>query len=213
MRLYRVLFATALFPVCAASTAQVQVNPQLGVTFQNLTDAPDGTEYKTNAGFILGADVRIGEAFYIQPGAFFGRNATTISVPVVTQDPNNPNATVTTEIEDGLIRSILKLRAQVGYKLINEEQFKLRFAVGPSYDVLLSVDSKDDDIDWNEGNFNNGSFNLDAGLGFDIAFLTLEPGMSFGLSQVYNDNVLVQDIDSKYITFYFTAGLVFGKGM
>jgi hypothetical protein len=205
------LAVVALF--AGTSSAQFQLNPQLGVTFQNLTDAPSGTEYKANVGFLIGADGRIGSALYIQPGVFFGRNATTITSTVVTPDPNNPNGEIQTVIEDDLIRSILKLRAMLGYKLINEEQFKLRLAVGPSYDVLMSVDNRNDKIDWNKGDFNSGSFNLEAGLGFDIAFLTFEPGVAFGLSNVYSDNVRVKDINSRYFTFYFTAGLVFGKGM
>ena len=32
-----------------------------------------------------------------------------------------------------------------------------RYMLGASYDVLLSVDNKDDNIDWNKGDFNNGS--------------------------------------------------------
>ena len=164
-------------------------------------------------GFLVGADARIGSAFYVQPGIFFGRNVTAVTQESVTVDPNDPNVTITTEIEDGLVRSILKLRAQAGYKLVNEESFKLRIAVGPSYDVLMSVDNKDDKIDWNKGDFNEGSFNLEAGLGLDIAFLTLEPGAAFGLSRVYRDNPAFRDINSRYLTFYFTAGMVLGKGM
>lgn len=205
------IVAAALF--ASTAVAQFQLNPQLGITFQNLTDAPSGTEYKANVGFLIGADGRIGSALYIQPGVFFGRNATTITSTVITPDPNNPNGEIQTVIEDDQIRSILKLRAMLGYKLVNEEQFKLRLAVGPSYDVLMSVDSRNDKIDWNQGDFNSGTFNLEAGLGFDIAFLTFEPGVAFGLSNVYSDNVRVKDINSKYFTFYFTAGIVFGKGM
>ncbi len=196
----------------AGAYGQLQVNPQLGVTFQNLTDTPENAEYKANVGFLLGVDARIGDAFYLQPGAFFGRNATTISYIVPVTDPNNPGATTETVIEDDLVRSILKLRAMLGYKIVNEESFKLRFAVGPSYDVLLSVDNQDDKIEWNKGDFNDGSFNLEAGLGFDLAIVTIEPGVAFGLSKVFNDNPTVQDIDSKYFTFYFTAGIVLGNG-
>lgn len=203
----------AVLAMSATSVAQFQINPQLGVTFQNLTDTPENAEYKANVGFLLGADARIGGALYLQPGVFYGRNATTVSylVPDVS-DPNNPTATTETVIEDDLVRSILKLRAMLGYKLVNEESFKLRLAVGPSYDVLMSVDNKDDKIEWNKGDFNDGSFNLEAGLGFDLAIVTLEPGVAFGMSKVFSDNPAVNDIDSKYFTFYFTAGIVFGNG-
>jgi hypothetical protein len=208
----KALFLGAMALIATTSSAQFQLNPQLGITFQNLTDQPDGVRYKANVGFLIGVDGRIGDALYLQPGVFFGRNATAVTQEQISQDPINPGATVTTEIEDGLVRTILKLRAQLGYKLVNEENFKLRFAFGPSYDVLLSVDDQDDNINWNKGNFNDGSFNLEAGLGFDIAFMTFEPGAAFGLTRVFNDNPAVKDINSKYFTFYFTAGIVLGKG-
>jgi hypothetical protein len=99
-----------------------------------------------------------------------------------------------------------------GWKLINGDGFKLRLAVGPSYDFLLSVDDKDDKLGFEEADFTSGSFNLDAAVGMDIAFFTVEPGVSFGLSQVYSDNIRTQEIDSKYLTFSLTVGLVFGSG-
>ncbi|MBL7962592.1 MAG: outer membrane beta-barrel protein [Flavobacteriales bacterium] len=189
--------------------AQLQFNPQLGVTFQQLTNAPERATYKANAGWILGMDVRIGDTFFLQPGAFFGRNATTVTQQITS---GSGSGTVTT-IEDDIIRTYLKLRVLGGWKLINGDAFKLRLAVGPSYDMLLSVDNTNEDISYNqEAYFANGSFNLEAGLGMDIAFFTVEPGVAFGLTQVYNDNILVKDIDSKYLTFYLTVGLVFGKG-
>ncbi len=192
--------------------AQWQFNPQIGLTFQNLTDAPENAEYKAKAGWILGMDARVGETFYLQPGLFFARNATTITTEVPSADPNNPGTITTTSIEDDIVRSFAKLRLMGGWKLINGDAFKLRLAVGPSYDFLLSVDDKDNKLDFEEADFTSGSFNLDAAVGMDIAFFTVEPGVSFGLSQVYSDNIRTQEIDSKYLTFSLTVGLVFGSG-
>lgn len=192
--------------------AQWQFNPQIGLTFQNLTDAPENAEYKAKAGWILGMDARVGETFYLQPGLFFARNATTITTEVPSADPNNPGTITTTSIEDDIVRSFAKLRLMGGWKLINGDAFKLRLAVGPSYDFLLSVDDKDNKLDFDEADFTSGSFNLDAAVGMDIAFFTVEPGVSFGLSQVYSDNIRTQEIDSKYLTFSLTVGLVFGSG-
>ena len=57
------------------------------------------------------------------------------------------------EIEDGLVRTNFKLRAMLGYKVINDEGFKLRLSAGPSYDVLMSVDNTEDNI--GEGRFSH----------------------------------------------------------
>ena len=103
----------------------------------------------------------------------------------------------------------MKLKALVGYNLTDGDGFRLRFNTGPTYDVLLSVDDKDDKIEWNKDDFNSGSFNWNAGLGADITIITLETGMTYGLSKVFKE----QDgftSDAKYFTFYVTAGVVFG---
>ncbi|HRN36089.1 MAG TPA: hypothetical protein PLL18_04160, partial [Flavobacteriales bacterium] len=76
-------------------------------------------------------------------------------------------------------------------------------------EALLSVDSKDDKIAFNKSDYNGGSFNLDAGLGFDVAFLTLETGVSYGLSNAYKDEGKFLS-DSKYFTWYATLGVVIG---
>ena len=77
--------------------------------------------------------------------------------------------------------------------------------------MLLSVDDKNDKIGYNAGDFNNGSLNIDAALGFDMGLFTLEPSVSFGLSRVFNDNLLVRDIDSRYLTYGLTLGVNFGN--
>jgi len=191
------LFVTAI----GAAQAQVQVNPQMGLTYQHLTDAPKGTSFKGAVGWQLGADLRFGDRLFFQPGAFFGRNATMVS-----QDNGE-----TTAIEDNLVRTTLKLKALAGYRIIDSYNFDLRFMAGPTYDVLLSADDKDDKIGWNKGDFNSGSFNVDAGLGFDFGYFTLEPSASFGLSRAFSNAEGLKDIDSKYITYALTIGVNFGN--
>ena len=199
------LLASTLALAAAGAMAQTQFNPQIGLTMQNLTETPDGTEAKLTAGWQVGADIRFGDAFYIAPGIHFARSATVLAVQV--------GDSVSTEIEDNLIRSYLKLRTLVGYKLINEDEFKLRIQAGPSYDLLLSVQDKDDTFDWDKDrDLNSGTWNLDAGLGLDIAIFTVEAGAQYGLSNVFKDDGELKEFDSKFMTWYLTVGLVFGGG-
>lgn len=184
----------------AAALAQFQVNPQMGLNFQQLTQGRQGMGDRVGLGYDVGLDLRFGDRLFFQPGAFLGRSAT-----VVTFDQFE-----NTTIESDLVRTHLKLRAQAGYRLIDSYQFDLRFMAGPSYDVLLSVDDKDGAINWNEGDFNKGSFNLDAGLAFDMGLFSLSPTASFGLSRVFSDADGVGDIDSRYITYGLTIGVNFG---
>jgi hypothetical protein len=190
----------ALLALASAAQAQLQVNPQLGITLTDLTNDQPGVESKAAVGFQLGADLRVGGRFYFQPGAHFGRSATTVKYAF----------SDTTVIEDNLIRTTLKAKALVGFNLIHSDAFKLRVNAGPTYEVLLSVDSKDDEIEFNKDDYNAGSFNMDAGVGVDLAILTAETGISYGLSNAYKDaGELTSDV--RYFTFYVTLGVVIGS--
>jgi hypothetical protein len=190
-----------LLGLSTAACAQLQVNPQIGGTFVDLTDDGNGVTTKAAFGFQIGLDARIGDRLYFQPGAYFGRNATVVKL----------TALDTSVIQDDLIRTTAKVKALMGYNIIHGEGFKLRVNAGPTYEVLLSVDSKDDKIAFNKDDYNAGSFNLDAGLGVDIALFTAEAGVSYGLTNAYKDQDQLSS-DAKYFAFYFTIGLVFGSG-
>lgn len=192
-----------LLPLFAASigsaSAQIAINPQLGITYSNLTNTPSNVVTSAAVGFQLGADLRFGDRLYFQPGAYFGRNATVIKFTPLD----------TSFIEDNLIRTTAKVKALLGYNLIHGESFRLRVNAGPTYEALLSVDSKDDKIAFNKSDYNGGSFNMDGGLGVDLAFVTLETGVSYGLSNAYKDEGKLLS-DSKYFTWYATLGVVIG---
>lgn len=197
-KLLLIAFAATL---AGSANAQFQVNPQLGVNYRSITDEQAGVDFKASMGWQLGADLRFGDRLYIQPGGFFGRSAT-----VVKQTFND-----TLQLEDDLVQTNLRLRAMVGYRIIDTYQFDVRFAMGPSYDVLLSVDNRNDQIEFNKGDFRGGSFNIDAALGFDMGLVTLEPSVSFGLSKVFQENLAVQEIGSKYLTYGLTLGINLGN--
>jgi hypothetical protein len=196
----KTLIVLALTGASAAAQGQFQVNPQMGLTYQHLSSDQPNVEFRGAVGWQLGADFRIGDRAYIQPGVFFGRNTTAVKTSL--------NDSVLAEGD--IVRTNLRLKMLGGYRIVDTYQFDLRFFAGPTYDVLLSVDDKDDEIGWNEGDFNKGSFNIDAGLGFDMGLFTLEPSVSFGLSRVFSDNPTVKDIGSKYLTYGLTVGLNFG---
>lgn len=196
----KIISSLVLKSFSVAALAQFQVNPQMGLTFQDLSGNQENFGSRASLGYTVGADLRFGDRLFFQPGAFIGRSATVVSY----------DDFETTTLERDLLRTHLKLRALAGYRIIDSYQFDLRFMAGPSYDVLLSVDDKDDGIGWNEGDFNKGSFNVDAGLAFDMGLFTLSPTASFGLSRVFSDAAGVKDIDAKYITYGLAIGVNFG---
>lgn len=192
----KIFLTWAAIAAVATASAQFQVNPQAGLTFQNLTQPGEGQKFKAALGWTLGADLRFGDKLFLQPGAFLSRNTTTISI----QDSTASYADL------DLNTTNLRLRGLVGYRVIDSYQFDLRVMVGPSYDVILSKKLEDGSGDA----FNSGSFNLEAGLGLDMGLVTLSPTMTFGLSKVFKDNPNVQAVDSKYFTYGLTVGINIG---
>ena len=198
--MHRILLTATVAIGATWANAQFAINPQLGLNFTDLTDDPTSVTTKAAVGFQVGADLRLGDRLYFQPGAYFGRGATVVKSTIID----------TAIVEDNLIRTTAKVKALMGFNLVHNDAFKLRVNVGPTYDVLLSVDSKDSRIDFNKDDYNAGSFNMDAGVGADIAMFTVETGVSYGLSKAYKDTDQLRS-DAKYFTFYATIGLVFGN--
>ena len=195
------ILIVALVATATTAQAQFQANPQIGVTYQSITNPGPGISYKANMGWQMGADLRFGDRLYFQPGAFFGRNATV----------EGRTLSDTLSIENDIVRTNLRMKALFGYRIIDTYQFDLRFAMGPTYDVLLSVDDRNDQIGYNQGDFRRGSLNIDAALGFDMGLITVEPSVSFGLSRVFADNPTVKDLGSRYLTYGLTFGINLGN--
>jgi hypothetical protein len=186
---------TAFAPI--ALCAQVAINPQIGITLATLTPAQVGVQYKANVGVLAGADLRIGERFYLQPGAFFVSSKTAVSVG---------DSLVT---EDHLVWNSLKLKALAGYNLLDGDDFRLRIIAGPTYNWLLSATGKDDHIKVEMKDFNTGTWGVDAGLGIDLTIFTVQGGVNYGLSKAYKSQEGNTN-DVRFITYYVTVGVVLG---
>ncbi len=192
-RLRSLLFLA--FPL--VTTAQVAFNPQLGMALTTLTPEQEGVQYKSDVGVLAGADLRIGQRFYFQPGAYFVSSKTAVSVG---------DSLVT---EDHLIWNSMKVKAEVGYNLLDGDDFRLRVNAGPTYNWLISATGKDDNIKVDLKDYNSGSFNLDAGAGIDLWIISLETGISYGLTKAHKE-VDGFSSDAKFFTYYVTAGVVLG---
>jgi len=176
--------------------AQIQFNPQIGITTLSIKNPPTGVTYDGKIGMSLGADLRFGERFQIQPGVHYVSSVTAFEA----------TGTAAT-IGDVALKS-LKLKALAAFNLIDAGQFKLRLNAGPAYDFLLSAKNKStkDDL---KSDFKNGTFFLQGGVGLDFLFLTADLGYAQGLSQTFANEGAP---DAKMAGMYFTVGVIFGNG-
>ncbi len=176
--------------------AQIQFNPQIGMSFMTIKNPPPGVTYDGKVGGVLGADLRFGKKIQFQPGAFF--------VNSVTAYQNTNGITTSGDIT---YKSI-KLKALAAYNIIDGGQLKFRVNFGPAYDFLLTAKEKKSGNDL-KSDFKNGTFFLQGGVGVDILFLTADLGYAYGLTQTLAGEAAP---DSKNAGVYFTVGVIFGKG-
>jgi hypothetical protein len=196
MKAYAWYLVLSAFIISTPLAAQFQLNPQIGVNFTDVdVDLNDliGVDPKTEgkAGILVGADLRLGQRFYVQPGLFVVGSKIVYSF---------------NDDEYEVSRWGARLKGQLGYKLI-DDAFTLRVMGGPSYDFELGINS-DNNPYFDEDDFKGGIFSLDAGIGVDILFLTAELGYSWAFTETFDTDFF--DNEPRYETIYFTVGLVFG---
>lgn len=191
------VFVAFVFLSSATGYAQLQFNPQIGVNFTDVdVDLDDilGVDPKTQgkAGVLIGADLRIGNKLYVQPGLFVIGSKIEYSF----------------EDDDYEIsRYGAKLKGLLGYKF-GGDGFAFRVMGGPTYDFQLGINSEDNPY-FDEDDFKKGIFNLDAAVGVDVLFLTAELGYSWAFTETFDRDFF--DNKPRYETIYFTVGIVLGK--
>lgn len=176
--------------------AQLQINPQIGLNYTDVdVDLGDiGVNPKTHskAAVLAGVDLRLGKQFYVQPGLFV--NGSKIVYNFGTEDYE-------------ITRYGAKLKGLVGLKII-DSIFKLRVMGGPSYDFQLGMNA-DDNPYFDKDDFKKGIFNIDAGLGIDILFVTAEVGYSWAFTDTFDEDFF--DNKPRYESIYVTVGIVLGE--
>ena len=92
--------------------AQIQFNPQIGITTLSVKNPPAGVTWDGKIGMSLGADLRFGERFQIQPGVHY--------ISSVTAFEATGAAAETGEV----VFNSLKLKALAAFNLIDGGQLK-----------------------------------------------------------------------------------------
>lgn len=188
-----------------SANAQLDLNPQAGINIVNLSKPPSGESFSGTVGLLAGTDLRIGGKYYFQPGLFLNRSTT------ISKYTNIDSITYS----NSLYRTTIKLKTMVGVKLVNKSLFKIRLCAGPSYDFLLAINNKYNDQPTNtysKSNFQSGTFNVDGGLGFDLWFVSLDLGYSYGLTNAFKAQGN-NKYNSTFAGIYITAGIILGDSV
>lgn len=176
--------------VGTVAEAQMTLRPYVGLNSSSLTKdiIQDSASFANNVGFQLGADLQIGDKFYVQPGVQLEFLRNTIE----------PLRDQTTDFK----RSYLRIPVMVGYNFSGAESvFGFRVFTGPNFGFNMSSKTEFGNVD---ETVKNTIFGWNAGLGIDlISILFVDMGYQFGLSEVLES---VSDSPRNNL-FYANAGL------
>ena len=171
--------------VSGAVMGQISLRPQIGVNVPSISkDAIKG-----DLGFQFGADLQIGNSFYVQPGLNF--------------------QTGKIDIDDikGISVSNINLPVMIGIAFGEAEDaaFGFRAFAGPNF----SFHSGDDlgDVSINDFDFKSTVISGQVGLGLDISIIFVDVAYQFGLSNIFDGGNFE---DAKKSLFLANAGVRIG---
>lgn len=177
-------------------SAQITVNPKVGVNVSGIDAKLEDFKAEARAGWNAGLDFRLGDGFlYLQPGAhYYSYTARLV------QDLDNPNDVA---LKDETTIQNLKLPVNLGLRLLgNNDFFQLhaRGGIVPTYTLGVKERSgfaldKESLKDW--------TFGANVGLGVDILFLTVDLNYEIGLTDYF------QNVEGKNNVLTLTAGVKF----
>ncbi len=156
--------------------AQLEIRPQIGVNSSTLTkDIALGT-FNSEQGLQFGADLIIGNRFYVQPGIFWESVRNRV-------EPGGEDEDLSFKVNR------VRIPLLVGYKLFPSETgryFNLRLFTGPNASFAINKDIEDNNLSFGKDDLKSSVFGWNAGAGIDIAILFVDFGYMFGLSEVFN---------------------------
>ena len=189
------LLTIVAFFLIQSVSAQISLRPQAGFNASSLTKDFDGDDFEDKWGFQFGADLQIGNRLYFQPGILW--ESATNELKQEIQDDNN-------EFTINRIR----IPVMAGYKLFGETTNRLldiRVFTGPNIAFVVDKDLGDDPL-FQDNDFKDSAWGWNLGMGVDLAFIFVDVGYQFGLSEVFEN----ASKDIRNNLFYANAGLRIG---
>ena len=195
------LFLTALV-ISGSLFSQISFGPKIGINVSSLSTslADDLASIKESSktGFQLGAFVRIGTKFYVQPELLYSVKG---GVLEVAGDAINPLG-VKSEYKMGT----MDIPVLVGTKLFSLPMVNVRAFAGPIASFVISKDltignlvPDDDDI-----KLKNAIWSAAIGAGVDVMMFTLDVRYEFGLNNISDDATTFSSMKSN--TFNVSLG-------
>lgn len=195
------LFLTALV-ISGSLFSQISFGPKIGINVSSLSTslADDLASIKESSktGFQLGAFVRIGTKFYVQPELLYSVKG---GVLEVAGDAINPLG-VKSEYKMGT----MDIPVLVGTKLFSLPMVNVRAFAGPIASFVISKDLTIGNLvpDDNDIKLKNAIWSAAIGAGVDVMMFTLDVRYEFGLNNISDDATTFSSMKSN--TFNVSLG-------
>jgi len=202
------LFVIAIF-IGTMTFAQFHLGIKGGVSMSKLTTNINDVVEATRTGFQLGAFVRIGEKFHLQPEVYFTAKPGHIEFTTPSlADPNKKS-----NISEDITFTSFDIPILVGYRLIKLPGGNIRLQAGPVASIISNtkITVSRDGVEVPEqdypNNFNSFTWAAQFGAGVDFLFLTVDLRYELGLSNLYdNSNNSGEDSTFKNNVFFLSVG-------
>lgn len=190
-KLFFLFLFSGLF-LWANAQFRVAIRPQVGINVSSLKNI-SADNISNLVGFQFGADVQLGGRFYVQPGILY-------------EFINNTAEPVGGGEEIEIDQNRLRIPVLVGFKILPDDAdrwFNVRVFTGPNAAFVTSKPDGDENLEWVPDDWKNFVWGWNAGAGVDLAFIFLDLGYEFGLSEVIKD----LDESPRNNLFYANAGV------
>jgi hypothetical protein len=165
-----------------AAAGKLSINPQIAVSATNQqTDEPQVSD-KAKVGWMIGASARFGAMPYFSPGIYYQKTALEIT---------GLDSVSVGQITDIVGATSIYVPLKVGVNLAG-----IRLFAGPSLTIMTGV--QDNDFGITKDDYKDTHTGLEAGIGFNIALVTIDVSYEKGLSDVYTQIDAKQDVIRLY---------------
>jgi len=175
----RFTLVTLFLLISGITLAGITVGIKAGYNANKLSANIDSISSRFMSGMQLGVFLRAGKRFFVQPELYYSLQG----AHYILNDPTNThvwNQKVT-------IGSI-DLPVLLGFNIINGKEFRFRVNLGPVASFVTNKTVKDMSSDWlgplTKSSINSINWYIQAGLGVDLWFLTLDIRYQGGLNQM-----------------------------
>ena len=191
--------------VTGLTFAGLNLGIKAGYNANKLSTNIDSISSQFISGMLIGIFLRAGKRFFVQPEVYY----TLQGAGYALNDAFN-----TKSWSQKVLIGSIDIPVLLGVKIVNGEKFNLRINAGPVVSFVTNTSVKDVNIDNIPGPLSGSSINpvnwsIQAGLGVDIWFLTLDARYQGGLNEVIKSvesNGKTWDFSSRNNVFQISVG-------